>query len=58
MYATNALNHTNNGNPIGNMSSPYFLKSTGTSNIFFFGPGGSGGAAGNRQLILRVRFSF
>jgi hypothetical protein len=57
LYATNALNHTNEGNPVGNMASPYFLKSTGSSNIFFFGPGG-GGSAGNRQITLRVRFSF
>jgi hypothetical protein len=57
MYATNALNHVNQGLPIGNMASPYFLKSTGTSGIFFFGPGG-GGSGGNRQISLRVRLSF
>lgn len=58
IYASNALNHTNKGNPVGNMSSPYFLKSTGTSGTFFFGPGGAGGPGGNRQFTLRVRFSF
>jgi hypothetical protein len=57
IYASNALNRANLGNPVGNMASPYFLKSTGTSGIFFFGPGG-GGTGGNRQVTLRVRFSF
>lgn len=56
--ANNVLNHTNRGVPVGNMASPYFLKVTGTSNMFFFGPGGSGGTGGNRQLMLRVRLSF
>jgi hypothetical protein len=56
LYASNALNHTNKGNPVGNMTSPYFLKSPGGSNAFFFGPGG--GSGGNRQISLRVGFSF
>jgi hypothetical protein len=55
--ANNVFNRNNNGNPVGNMSSPLFLKSTGTSNVFFFGPGG-GGTGGNRQVVLRVRLSF
>jgi hypothetical protein len=55
VYANNALNHTNKGNPVGNMTSPYFLKSPGASSNFF-GPGG--GSGGNRQVSLRVRFSF
>jgi hypothetical protein len=58
IYASNALNHTNRGNPVGNMASPYFLKSNGTSGMFFFGPGGGGGSGGNRQITLRVRLSF
>ncbi len=58
IYASNALNHTNRGAPIGNMASPYFLKSNGNSAIFFFGPGGSGGSGGNRQVSVRVRLSF
>ena len=58
IYATNLLNHTNRGNPVGNMTSPFFLRSTGTSGVFFFGPGGGGGAGGNRQFTLRVRLSF
>jgi hypothetical protein len=56
--ASNLLNRANQGNPIGNMSSPSFLKSVGGSNIFFFGPGGAGGPGGNRQLTLRMRLSF
>jgi hypothetical protein len=58
IYASNLFNRTNKGNPVGNMASPFFLKSTATSGQFFFGPGGGGGAAGNRQVSLRVRFSF
>jgi carboxypeptidase family protein len=58
VYASNALNHTNRGNPVGNMASPYFLKSNGTSGMFFFGPGGGGGSGGNRQVTLRVRLNF
>jgi hypothetical protein len=57
LNANNVLNRNNRGNPVGNMASPYFLKSTGTSGMFFFGPGG-GGTGGNRQVSLRVRLSF
>ena len=57
IYANNFLNHANKGTPIGNIASPYFLKTTGTSGTFFFGPGGSG-QGGNRQVTLRVRLSF
>ncbi len=53
---TNLFNRTNEGTPIGNMSSPYFLKSPSGSSNFFFGPGG--GSSGNRVISLRVRFSF
>ena len=52
----NFFNRNNAGTPIGNMSSPYFLKSPSGSNNFFFGPGG--GSSGNRVISLRVRFSF
>jgi hypothetical protein len=55
-YANNLLNRTNKGVPIGNMASPYFLKSASGSNLFFFGPGG--GSGGNRMVTLRVRVSF
>jgi hypothetical protein len=58
LQASNVLNRSNRGNPVGNMASPFFLRSTATSSQFFFGPGGSGGASGNRTLSLRVRFTF
>jgi len=58
IYANNVLNHVNKGTPVGNMASPYFLKSTGTSAMFFFGPGGAGGSGGNCQISLRVRLGF
>ncbi|HYV11515.1 MAG TPA: TonB-dependent receptor [Pyrinomonadaceae bacterium] len=54
--ATNILNRTNKGVPVGNMASPFFLQSPSGSNQFFFGPGG--GSAGNRVISLRVRVSF
>ncbi len=56
MNINNLFNRNNAGTPIGNMSSPYFLKSASGSNNFFFGPGG--GSSGNRVISLRVRFSF
>jgi hypothetical protein len=52
----NIFNRNNQGVPVGNMASPYFLKSASGSNNFFFGPGG--GSGGNRTVTLRVRFSF
>jgi carboxypeptidase family protein/TonB-dependent receptor-like protein len=52
----NLFNRNNEGLPVGNMSSPYFLKSASGSNNFFFGPGG--GSGGNRTITLRVRLSF
>lgn len=52
----NVFNRNNEGLPVGNMSSPYFLKSASGSNNFFFGPGG--GSGGNRTIALRVRLGF
>lgn len=52
----NLFNRNNQGLPVGNMSSPYFLQSASGSNNFFFGPGG--GTGGNRTVTLRTRFSF
>ena len=52
----NIFNRTNAGSPVGNMTSPYFLKSPSGSSTFFFGPGG--GSSGNRVISLRVRISF
>jgi len=56
IYASNLFNRTNKGAPVGNMASPYFLKSPSGSNNFVFGPGG--GSGGNRLVSLRVRFNF
>jgi hypothetical protein len=56
IYTSNLFNRTNKGVPVGNMSSPYFLKSASGSNNFVFGPGG--GSGGNRLITLRMRFSF
>jgi uncharacterized membrane protein YgcG len=53
----NLLNHTNLGNPIGNLSSPLFGQSNTTAGGF----GGGGGAnvsAGNRRIELQARFTF
>jgi Carboxypeptidase regulatory-like domain/TonB dependent receptor len=56
-YVNNLLNRNNQGGLVGNMASPYFLKSTNSSGGgFFFGPGG--GSGGNRQVVLRMRLSF
>jgi hypothetical protein len=55
MNVSNVFNRTNEGAPIGNMASPYFLKSPSGSSTFFFGPGGG---SGNRTVYLRVRISF
>ena len=56
IYSSNVFNRTNRGAPVGNMSSPFFLKSPSGSNNFSFGPGG--GSGGNRLINVRVRFSF
>src|SRR5262249_48494874 len=53
----NLLNSTNLNQPIGNLSSPQFGLSTGTSGSFGFGPSGSA-AAGNRKIQGQIRFSF
>lgn len=58
VYVSNAFNHNNRSTPVGNMTSPFFLKSTSTAGFFFFGPGGGGGAGANRQITARVRLSF
>lgn len=56
LNANNIFNRTNKGIPVGNMTSPFFLKSPSGSNNFTFGPGG--GSGGNRTINLRVRLSF
>jgi Carboxypeptidase regulatory-like domain/TonB dependent receptor-like, beta-barrel len=57
VYANNLLNRNNRGAPVGNMASPYFLKSTGSSGQNFF-VGGSGGPGGNRNISMRLRLAF
>jgi Carboxypeptidase regulatory-like domain len=54
--ANNIFNRTNKGNPVGNMTSPFFLQSPSGSNNFNFGSGG--GSGGNRLIYLRVRLTF
>ncbi len=51
----NLLNHTNLGNPVGNLSSSLFGQSISASGGF-----GNGGnlAAGNRRVELQARFTF
>ena len=52
----NILNHTNLGNPVGNLGSSLFGESTATAGGF----GGFGGAAAayNRRIDAQIRFSF
>ncbi|HEX8491807.1 MAG TPA: TonB-dependent receptor [Pyrinomonadaceae bacterium] len=55
----NLFNNTNEGVPVGNLSSPLFGQSIGTAGGFGRGGGGGGGqAAGNRRVELQLRFSF
>jgi hypothetical protein len=54
--ARNALNHVNPGAPVGDLSSRLFGQSTGIAGGF--GPGGPGGAAGNRRIEIQLRLSF
>jgi hypothetical protein len=63
----NLFNHVNLGNPVGNLSSPFFGQSLGLNGGFGgFGPGGGGGGggfgggsgAGNRKVTAQVRFNF
>jgi hypothetical protein len=57
--ARNAFNHTNLGQPVGNLTSPLFGQS---NTLAGGGPGGGGqganGAAGNRKVELQIRFQF
>ncbi|MBS1794714.1 MAG: carboxypeptidase regulatory-like domain-containing protein [Acidobacteria bacterium] len=50
----NLLNSTNEGVPVGNLSSPFFGVSTNGAG----GYGRGGLAAGNRRINLQIRFSF
>src|SRR5215212_8852501 len=52
----NILNHTNLGNPVGNLGSLLFGQSTSTTGGF--GGFGAGNAAYNRRIDAQIRFSF
>jgi len=52
----NILNHTNLGNPVGNLGSGLFGQSTSTAGGF--GGFGGGSAAYNRRIDAQIRFSF
>src|SRR5215213_672027 len=52
----NILNHTNLGNPVGNLGSLLFGQSTSTTGGF--GGFGGGNAAYNRRVDAQLRFSF
>ncbi|HEV2915157.1 MAG TPA: carboxypeptidase-like regulatory domain-containing protein [Pyrinomonadaceae bacterium] len=59
----NIFNHTNEGTPIGNLSSPLFGQSIATAGGFGGGGRGGGGgggdqSAGNRRIEAQLRFSF
>ncbi len=58
---SNLLDRTNEGTPVGNLSSPKFGQSTSLAGFFMgFGPGGAGGGgeAGNRRIELQIRANF
>jgi Carboxypeptidase regulatory-like domain len=59
VQASNALNHTNFGAPVGNLSSPYFGESVSLASGFGPPGGGSGGSPTyNRKITLQMRFTF
>ena len=53
----NLFNNVNLGQPIGNLSSPFFGESTYVNQYGGFGPSGSQGA-GNRRIFAQLRLSF
>jgi hypothetical protein len=57
LFVSNLLNHTNQGTPIGNLSSPQFGTSnslSGNSQFTF----GASAAQSNRSVSLRAQFTF
>jgi hypothetical protein len=59
VQASNVLNHTNFGPPVGNLSSPYFGESISLAQGFGPPGGGSGGSPTyNRKITLQLRFTF
>ena len=57
LFVANLLNHTNNGTPIGNLSSPLFGTSNSLSGVGQFTFGASA-AQSNRSVSLRAQFQF
>jgi hypothetical protein len=59
VQASNVLNHTNLGPPVGNLSSPFFGESISLASGFGPPGGGSGGSPTyNRKITLQLRFTF
>ena len=59
VQASNVLNHTNLGAPVGNLSSPFFGESISLAQGFGPPGGGSGGSPTyNRKVTLQLRFTF
>ena len=54
IMARNVLNHENLNAPVGVLTSPYFLQSTGITGGF----GPEAVASNQRRLDLQLRFSF
>ena len=57
MNFLNLFNNVNLGNPVGNLSSPFFGQSLNVNQYGGFGPSGSQGA-GNRRIFGQLRLSF
>lgn len=51
----NLLNTVNEGNPVGNLNSPFFGQPVNSAGGFGFGGGGN---SGNRRVDLQLRFSW
>jgi hypothetical protein len=56
LRAQNIFNRTNGGQPVGNLSSPFFGQSVSSAGSFGFG--GANPSAGNRRLETQLRFTF
>jgi hypothetical protein len=52
--ARNAINHENLGTPVGVVTSPYFLESTGITGGF----GPESVASNQRRIDIQLRFTF